>query len=263
MNDTLIILIGIAIIFLLWKAMTHKSKSEIEEENRLKKSLEDEYIYDPDTGAKLTLEQAESGHWISHNNINRIKDSNEIEQFYYEDEREAEEIKNQIKKAGYIHKDFTNYQLKFLEKTNILSKYDYWSYSDSFSNKNENIFIFFPTVEIKGHRYESNYYETQLMFWIKDEQLSGHFYLRDKTNFETLSDALRSDDDIKLQNYECFTIKKSSNILYIIRILTFFEDEKNLEFEIYDNHLFIKTLRFPNFKDYLRIEKIIEKIYNQ
>ncbi|KGO85952.1 hypothetical protein [Flavobacterium suncheonense] len=260
MNDTVVIIIGIVIAVFLWKVMTHKSKSEIEEENRLKESLSDEFIYDPETGTKLTLEQAESGHWIAHNNVNRIKDSDEIEQFYYDDEKEVEELKNYIKKTGNTYKKLTNYQIELLEKTETLSKYDNWSYSSSFSNDNGNRFVLFPAVEITGNRHQSGYHESQIMFWIKDEQLSGHFYLREKTNFEKLTDIFRNDDDIKLDNYESFTIKKSNNMLYIIKLLNFFKDEKGLEFEIYGDNLFIKTLRFPNMDDYLRIEKIIKNV---
>ena len=97
------------------------------------------------------------------------------------------------------------------------------------------------------------------MFWIKDEQLSGHYYFREKTSFEILADLFRNDDEIKLNNYESFTIKKSNNILYISKLLSFFKNEKELEFEICDNSFFIKTLSHPNMEDYLRIEKIIKK----
>ncbi len=42
-----------------------------EYERKLKESLKDEFIYDPETGAKITLAEAESGHWIAHDNENR------------------------------------------------------------------------------------------------------------------------------------------------------------------------------------------------
>lgn len=261
MNDTVVIIIGIFTMFFLWKVITFKSKSEIEEENKLKESLADEFIYDPETGTKLTLEQAESGHWISHNNVNRIKDADEIEQFYYGNEREVEELKNYIKKTGYTFKKLTDSQIETLTKTETLSKYHNWTYSNSFSKDNEKLFIFFPAVEIRGNRHQPDYHESQIMFWIKDVQLSGHFYLREKTSFENLTDLFRNDDDIKLDNYESFTIKKSNNMLYIIRLINFFKNEKSLELEIYEDNLFIKTLRSPNMEDFLRIEKILKNVY--
>jgi hypothetical protein len=260
MSDTVVIIVGIVIVFFFWKIMTFESKSETEEIKRLKESLADEFIYDPETGTKITLEQAESGHWIPHNNLDRIKDSDEIEQFYHGPEKEAEELKNYIKKNGFTYKKLTNKQLELLEKTEILSKYDDWSYSSSFLNDKGNCFVFFPAVEINTSRHQLGYHESQIMLWIKDEQLSGHYYFREKTSFETLIDLFRNDDEIKLDNYESFTIRKSNNIRYIIKLLNFFKDEKELEFEICDDSFFIKTLSYPNMEDYLRIEKIIKKV---
>ena len=40
--------------------------------------MEDEYIIDPETGAKLTLEEAESGHWIAHENEFRTIPDSEL-----------------------------------------------------------------------------------------------------------------------------------------------------------------------------------------
>jgi len=261
MSNIVGIIIGIVTILLLWKVMTSKTKEEIEEEKRLKESLADEFIYDPVTGTKLTLEQAESGHWIAHNNINRIKNQDEIEQYYHGNEKKIEELKNYIIETGYSYKKLTNSQLDLLGKTQTLSKYNNWTYSDFFSNESETCFVLFPSVETKGGRHLTKYQELQMLFWIKDTQLSGHFYLREKSSFETLADKFRSDDDIKLDNYESFTIKKSNSILHVIRLLNYFKDEKKLEFEIYNDNLIIKTQELPNMQDYLRIEKIIKTIY--
>lgn len=260
MNDTVLILISIAIAIFLWKVMTYKTKEDIEIEKRLNESLEDEFIYDPETGTKLTLEQAESGHWIAHDNPKRIKKSEEIEEFYDGKEREIEELKNYIIQSGYSKKKLSKLQVALLEKTQTLSKYDNWTYSGSLTNNDETCFVLFPDVELKGNKHMDSYNESQMLFWIKEEQLSGHFYLREKTTFEALADKLRNDDDIKLDNYESFTIQKSNNILHVIRILNFFKEEKGLEFEIYDGNFIIKTLKLANMQDYLRIEKIIKNI---
>lgn len=260
MNDTAAIIIGLVIVFGLWKTMTYKTKEEKEEELKLKKSLQDEFIYDPETGAKLTLEQAESGHWVTHNNSNRIKEADEIEQFYHGREQDAEKLINHIKSIGYTSKIFTDSEFELLETTKILSKYDDWSYSNPLSANNRTHSVFFPAVAIQPNRHHSGYHESQLMFWVKDEQLSGHYYFREKTHFESLSDIVRIDDDIKFEDYECFTIKKSQTILYTIKALTFLNHEKELEIEILDGNLFIKTLCFPSMEDFLRIEKVVKNI---
>lgn len=224
---------------------------------KLKQSLKEEFIYDPETGAKLTLEEAESGYWISHNNLNRVKSKEEIEKFYFGREKDAEILINHIKAAGYEYNKLKNSQIDFLETIKIFEKYDNWSYSNSFSFDNEKNFVFFPAVEYKTENY---FNESQIMFWFKNDKLNGHFYLREKTNFESITDLIRNNDEIKLENYECFTYKKSKNIIDIIRILEAFKNEKELEIEIKDENLFVKTLKFPNMQDFLRVEKIIKNI---
>ena len=248
-----IILIVVVLIGKIFK----QSDEEKEYDRALKESLNDEFIYDPETGTKLTLEQAESGNWISHNNLNRVKSKEEIERFYFGREKDAEILINHIKVSGYEYKKLTESQIEVLEKIKIFEKYDDWSYSNSFSFDNGKNFVFFPAVEYKT---ESIFNESKIMFWIKNDNLTGHFYLREKTNFESITDLIRNDDEIKLDDYECFTYKKSNNILNVIRVLELFENEKELEIEINEGNLFVKTLKFPNIEDFLRVEKIIKNI---
>lgn len=254
--------ISISLIVIVQVCKFFKQSDEDKEYDRkLKESLKDEFIYDPETGTKLTLEQAESGHWIPHNNLNRVKSKEEIEKFYVGREKDAEELINHLKVSGYEYNKLTNFQIEILEHTKIFEKYDDWSYSNSFSFDNGKNFIFFPAVEYNAqNNYQNNFKESQIMFWIKNEKLTGHFYLREKTNFERISDLLRNDDEIKLNDYESFTYKKSNNILNIIRALKLFEKEKELEIEIKGDNLLVKTLKFPNMEDFLRIEKIIKNV---
>ena len=57
------ILIGILVVILLYYLLTYKTAEEKEYNKKLKESLEDDYIIDPETGTKITLEEAESGIW--------------------------------------------------------------------------------------------------------------------------------------------------------------------------------------------------------
>ena len=66
--DFFLIIICLLIIAIPIFLSFRKTKTEKEYDQYLEKSLEDEFLYDPETGAKITLEQAESGHWISHDN---------------------------------------------------------------------------------------------------------------------------------------------------------------------------------------------------
>ncbi|TXE15357.1 hypothetical protein ES692_17015 [Psychroserpens burtonensis] len=52
---------GIGILFILFMTFNSDTSEQKEYDRKLKESLADEYIIDPETGTKLTLEQAESG----------------------------------------------------------------------------------------------------------------------------------------------------------------------------------------------------------
>ncbi len=67
-----------------------KTKTEIEYEKNLKKSLEDEFIIDPETGIKLTLEEAETGIWKTQHKENRIIPRLEIEELAFKEEKQVE-----------------------------------------------------------------------------------------------------------------------------------------------------------------------------
>lgn len=256
---------GLLLLFLIKKiasaSVFSKTKEEKEYERMLKESMADEFIYDAETGARLTLEQAESGHWIENDNYNRIKSQEELDRHYFGKEREIEEMVNEMKKSGYEFTILSDSQLAFLENSKMLSKYDEWSYSHPFSFNYKKDFVFFPNVRYSGSRYELAFQESQILFWIKDDRLSGHFYLREKTAIENLSDHFKSDDLIKIKNYETFAFKKSQNQIYVTKTLSKFEKESGLEIEVIDNNLLVKTLKFVNDADFYSIEKIVKSLF--
>ena len=89
MSEFLIIFFSISIIaFTLWISM-RKTKKEKQYEEYLEESLEDEHLYDPETGAKITLEQAESGHWINHDNEFKPIDLRGLEKFQTKEEKDS------------------------------------------------------------------------------------------------------------------------------------------------------------------------------
>jgi hypothetical protein len=253
---------AINVIYLTYRFFFTKTEKEIEKEykKKLNEGLLDEFIYDPETGAKLTLEEAESGHWIAHDNPDRIKHKEELDQYYCGKEREIEELANFLKNHGYKFSKLTNSQIEFLEQTKILSKYDDWSYSCSYSFNEGRDFIFFPRVTYNNNRYENGYSESQIMFWVKDNRLNGHVYLREKTNFEALADLIRNDDLLTLNNFETFVFNKTTNTIPLLKTLQLLDTEKDLEIEIIEENLLIKSLKNVNKKDYLRIEKKIKDI---
>jgi len=252
------IFLGILIFYIfrpLLRLLIKSDKEGNEYDQKLKERLKDEYIIDPETGAKLTLEQAESGHWIAHDNEFRTIPETEIENLYSDEQKNAERAINYLKESRQYRKQRpTPVEVEYLEKTNILNKYDDWSYSDSFRMEYCSGFSFVPKVST------NNYTERQIMFWIKLKTDFGHYYLREKSNTEKFFDLIRNDDELKLTGYESFTIKKTDNLILIINLLKNFEKQKGFEIEFFDSNLFIKNTKIINISDIKRIEKIIKNI---
>lgn len=261
------VIIGLfALYFLseLYNLFTKGSKQEQEYNRKLKESLADEFIIDPETGAKLTLEQAESGHWIAHDNeFNTISES-DIDKLFSEEQKNAKRGINYLKESSdYRKQKFTEQDIHILEKTKTLSKYDDWSFGNCFRLEYANGFVFLPAVKIIDNEpgyFDNSYHESQVMFWLKLNIDLCHYYLREKSKVEKFFDLLKNDDDLKLQNYESFTFRKSPNLINIIRILKSFEGNKGLEIEFMDSTLLIKSQKLANLEDIKRIENVIKNV---
>jgi hypothetical protein len=250
------ICISLIILYQINKFLFYETDEQKEYNRKLKESLKDEHIYDPETGAKLTLEQAESGHWITHDNEFRTLTETELKNLPTERIRQAEIALNYLRGSReYIKTKLSEEQLNTLEKTKTLNGYDDWSYSNSFEF--DKGVVLSPSVQLNG---TINYEESHLMFWVKVNNINGHYFFREKSSSEKFLDLLRNDDEIKLSDYECFTFKKSHNIILIKNILKNFENEKKLEIEINNKNLFIKTTKLVNLEDIKRVEKIIKNV---
>ncbi|WP_132065896.1 MULTISPECIES: hypothetical protein [Aquimarina] len=254
------IIVGIGILFCLYVMFKPKTAEEKEYERKLKKSLEDEHIIDPETGMKITLEEAESGHWVSHDNEFRTVPESDLEKLLTEDEKQAEIALNYLREnKDYKRTELTDEQFNIFDSTKTLNNYDAWSYSNPFSF--ENGVLILPAPELHGMTYyQEDYKESHLMIWKKIENINGHYYLREKSSVEKIFDKFRNDDDLKLKDYESFTFKNSYDVIRINKLLENFENQKGLEIEINDDNLFIKTLKLVSIEDIKRIEQILKNV---
>jgi len=256
---TVVLGMAAAFAFVIY-AMSFKTKSEKEYDKKLEASLEDEFIIDPETGAKITLKEAESGHWDSHDNeFNTIPES-DIDKLLSEEYKQAQLALNYLRESkDFIRTELTDEQFEVFEKTKILSNYADWSYSNPFSFKNG--VVIFPAPELNGATYyDVNYTESHVMFWTKMKSIDGHYYLREKLSVEKVFDHFRNDDDLTLNGYESFTFKQSKKAVLINQILKKLEGEPGLEIEMDHDNLFIKTKRLVSTEDIKRIENILNKI---
>lgn len=252
------VVLVLCIVFGIYLLFGRTTAAERETKKRLQDSLADEFIYDPETGAKITLEQAESGIWLLPDENTKKKNEEELKKYYSEDELKINEVTEHLKNNNYTRNKFPKEDIHTLNETKILKRYDDWSYFESYSSIEKQIIAFFPNVELKKKtRVENHYSEFHLMFWVKINNYGGHYYFKEKSSTDKIFDIIRNDDDIKLNNYESYVIKTGHNIVSIIRLIEQFDKLKGLEIEINGENLFIKTLVTPNMIDFNRIEKII------
>jgi hypothetical protein len=108
--------------------------------------------------------------------------------------------------------------------------------------------------------YSTTYIEPQVLFWLNFDFDMGHYYLREKSNVEKFLDLIKKDDELQLNNYESFTIRKSHNIIKIIKILEKFENQNRIEIEFMDTNLFVKNEKLATIEEVTRLESIIKSI---
>lgn len=255
---------GIGTIFFIYYFVSvfkqSNSAEHKEYKRKLKESLSDEFIIDPETGTKITLEEAESGHWVAHDNEFRTVPESDLEKLLTEDEKQAEIALNYLRESkDYRKTELTDEQFDVFDKSKTLNNYDDWSYSNPFSFENGIVILTAP--ELHGMTYyQDDYKESHLMFWKKIKNINGHYYLREKSTAEKIFDKFRNDDDLQLEDYECFTFKKSFDLIRINKILEKFKNQKGLEIEFNEDNLFVKTLKLISIEDIKRIEKILKNV---
>jgi len=262
---TLFIICLLGLIFSVYFFFRGETNTEKKNRIKLKKSIDEGHVIDPETGKKMSVEFSESGYW-------KVNDTKK----YYVDNIENKSLTNSKEdyeelalhylrqNKAYKKKELTDDQINFLENTTILSNYDDWSYLNSFLYTKYNAVIFSPKIELKEFRYQQfDYLESQLMCWVKINDNGGHLYFRQKTFFEKILDKINSGNYLEIPGYRSFIFKKPNNEVEIVQILKNFTEEKKLEIEIIKDNLFIKTFKPINLKDIKRIEKIINNVCQQ
>ncbi|WP_417358368.1 hypothetical protein [Flavobacterium sp.] len=233
------------------KGIKEKKQKELIKEKQ-KAWIEDDLIYDPKTGAKITLEQAQSGVWDLPSEEEKAKHKEEQKASLNEAGIEAGYLFELLKTKGYKAKKLNDEQIDFLEQSALLTQYDNWGYTDCYILNDETV-VFSPYVKLERLHYE----ESQLMVWVKVNNASGHYFMEPKNTSNKLLGSLVNKEDIKIKNYSVHTIKKGFDITNTKKILQKFSNEKGLQVELNNNNLLIKTLVQPNRKDFERIEKLL------
>jgi hypothetical protein len=242
-------------------AFFHVSPADKEYDRRLKASLEDEHLYDPDTGTKISLEEAESGEWVVDYRKNNIVPDEELELSPNEVQVQIDIAKNHLKKGPYELIYFSERQEDVLEMSQMLDRYDYWEYSEVFKALESETVAFVPTVrEYGGGGTHIHRAETQLLFWMQVPVEYGHYYFRELTLGEKVVSAFRVSDRLSFPRYKTFEITAAADVEPIAQLLSCLTGEKKLEFEVIANNLLIKTRRVVCIEDVLRLEELVKTI---
>lgn len=246
-----VIFFVLTIAIIVYLSINIKTRSEREEEEKILRSLQDSYIYDPETNSKITLEEAESGEWEVNEDEFWERSEEDIRNFAYEEQKIEERALNVLRSSRRFLKaePLADEEIDILQETKMLSRYDDWHYNNIF--KFNEGYILTPYVE--G--------EYKVLMWLKIFNIKGHYYFREKTKIEAFLDRIRVDDEIKIDNYECYTFKRSEQLPQVRILIKKISQFSDLEIEIKDENLFIISQRFLNREDIAKFEKILIKLY--
>ena len=264
MEEIIIFIMFMTLLAWVLLRKTDEDKENEEEEKRLEKSMEDEHIYNPITGTKMTLEQAESGHFIQHDNEFYTIPDKDLHKYFSIKEKELAYILNYLKgERGYSFNTFEKQELHVLNSCQTLSSYKRWNFKYAFSSTKHPITII-PIEVVKEYFSKRRVYEesfSQIFIIIQLKFETGHYYLREKTTAEKLSDLIRTDDELKSKRYECFTIQKSENTILLMNILKKIDTYSGLEIEFIDNKLLLKSDKNMTFDETIKLIELSEKIF--
>ena len=171
-----IILLFSTLFILMVYSLLKRSKEEKEEERKMKERLADETIYDPISGLKLTLEEAESGLFIDPDNPGRIKSEEELQNYFTEENIEFERIKAFIIKNNLLTLE-EDKEERLIE--NIISKADIFQSYEGFSvgytvQLFDNVFISLALVDysLQLGKYRHQGSEWQILGTVVNERMT-------------------------------------------------------------------------------------------
>jgi hypothetical protein len=234
-------LVLVIIIFVI--VIRQQKKSD---RKAIQEKWKDDLIYDPSTGSKLTMEQAQSGLWLAKNeDENRIVDNDELEE-YAGIQKTLRLIMNLLVSKGYKKAGFGEGENKMLKQLFSLDKYYEWSCEDVFKNRHGS-YLFVISVTYKYRRSKQS--ESQLMAWAKNPSCSGHYYFTEKTAGDYIYDFVEGQENIGIDGFETHIAKKSTSPMLLNRILEKLSKNIPVEIEVFDENIFLKTLRPMSLED--------------
>ena len=187
-----IVLVAVVTIAFLYIRKDHNAENK-----EHLKNLEDEYLYDPETGEKFTLEEVESKGFPP-SNPNRIKTEEEIERYFIE--------------RGYkVLESESEEEVSRFENISWWESYE-GVYADTIFKINEKSYLYFvqvtySSIGFKGRRDSVS--EIQLMLWLRNPLSGSLEYLK----------SIKDIDYIQNGNDYFFKLSKIANLEGVKQLL--------------------------------------------
>lgn len=213
--------------------------------------MNDEFLTDPETGMKITLEEAEAGLWPEQDEFASMP-LHEIEKLPTEEMKQSAFALNYfLQSKTYLRYEMEMEEQSFLNQTAILGNHKHWSHSAAFESSFAKLKVLIVELEFK-----------HLFYWLQFESSYGHYFFRPKTNQERLFDRIKGDDDIVMDDYECLTYEASHEPEKLLPILELFQSQTNLEMEFSGRNFYVRTNTPLHVKDVEIFESKFEQLSN-
>lgn len=246
----------VAILFALFsKFIRFTFKTENDYNKKMMQRLEDPFLYDRESGTRFTLEQIKERTSDIDYNDDFIPDSKQKIPYYGEDHIEVEQISTLLKSQDYKSIKLSQKQIKTLNKIESLSSCGDWGYDTAFDVGNSNL-VLFSSFQDNGKTVFAN---PKILFWLKIPAIGGHYFLRKKDTIEKVFDLVRNDDEFNFGNFEVFSIKSTKSRIQLLRNLAPFEDFENIEIEVQNDNMFIKTTDDISVESFKKLFSTVEK----
>ena len=176
---------------------------------RLKKSIEQEFLYERNTRNKITIEQAISGNWENQEHDNIPIDEKDLKRYFSIEEEKFEKVLNYIKGQFEPYNRLNTELNDFLKKTIFLIKYKDWHYSNLFIKDNKQLIFIIKTQGVRNKNLDGR--NTNLFFWINIKENLGHYILINSTFESKKINFIFNNEPFDIKNYNIVCKKESSN----------------------------------------------------
>lgn len=262
-----LIIIGIVFFVIALGYFVHMS-TKIDRENRkkLEEQLDDEYIYDPETGLKMTLEEAEQGAVFESNGVGKIKSEAEIDRIEDENIREMHRIRNYFLKSELTNVDSDEFELMRAKIASLQFANNYSSIETDFITRiTENTYIALTSVAyvIAGKRGSNAYDDNQIFGIIESDKTIGTAYIIPNSIRTHIENVVTPEEEI-VEN--SLTIRPLGDLnIELAKKLCQHLDELDDDFEVlvHQKSIYIKINRNARLDDLLAVMKMMKSYTNQ